>query len=232
MARPASKSLKYAGPPENLVVVEGADDFYAIGHLCDIHKIMPFFRLEVPASEAGMGDSGGYETLRESMEARFLQNELKAVGFIADADDNLNGRWNSLRDVLIKRCGYAPENVPANPDPAGTIIVQNGRPKVGIWLMPDNQANGALEIFLRAMVRPDDPLWKYAEACVAGLPNVPSAERNWTNKAVLHTWLAWRKDTPGKPIGQAMGGRDFNPYAGNALAFLDWLRRLFELPAA
>ena len=236
MARGKPKPLrteKNAENAGNLIVVEGADDFYAIGHLCDIHGVFNFLRLEEAGTLKGAGSSSGYETLRASIDIRIAESGLKAVGFIADADDNCDGRWQSLRDVLISDlCGYTPENVPLNPDPAGTVIVQMGKPKVGIWLMPDNQTSGALEIFLRAMVPPDDLLWKYAEECVTGLPIVPSAERNWTNKAVLHTWLAWRKDTPGKPIGQAVTSRDFNPYAENSLGFVDWLRRLFELPAA
>lgn len=216
----AAKLLKYPGPRENLVVVEGSDDFYALGHLCDIHKIMPHFRLE---------EAGGYTTLRDSIDTYLLESQLKRIGFIVDADERIEDRWTSLRDVLHSDlCGYS--TVPLKPIKGGVVIAEEKRPVVGLWVMPNNQDSGALEEFLRTLVPDTDPLWSYAEECVANLPVLPdSATNNWKSKARLHTWLAWRKDAPGIPIGQAMKGRDFDPFSEPAQELIAWLRRLFAL---
>jgi hypothetical protein len=71
-----------------------------------------------------------------------------------------------------------------------------------------------------------------AETTVANLPLLPypddEGKANWEAKARLHTWLAWQEE-PGKPIGQAITKRFLDPEATEAQAFLDWLRRLFEM---
>jgi hypothetical protein len=53
----------------------------------------------------------------------------------------------------IESYGYT---FPEFPNPAGTILPQNGdKPKLGIWLMPNNQYPGMLEDFLMPLANPD-----------------------------------------------------------------------------
>ena len=184
---------------------------------------MPHFRLE---------EAGGYTNLRDSIDTYLLESQLKRVGFIVDADESIEDRWASLRNVLHSDlCGYS--TVPEKPVIGGTIISEEKHPVVGLWVMPNNQDSGALEEFLRTLIPDTDPLWQYAEKCVAELPVLPEmVTENWKSKARLHTWLAWRKEAPGIPIGQAMRGKEFDPFSESATELLAWLRRLFDLELA
>jgi hypothetical protein len=55
-------------------------------------------------------------------------------------------------------------------------------------------------------------------------PRFPEEHKS---KAYIHTWLAWQKE-PGKPLGQAVTARYFDPNAAQAVKLIDFLRRLFE----
>src|SRR5271157_1332160 len=95
------------------------------------------------------------EALRclESVPIRLKASEEDdIVGVVVDADTDLNSRWQSLRDRLLK-LGYA--NVPQDPVSGGAILAPPGEkllPRMGIWIMPDNKARGILEDFLRFLV--------------------------------------------------------------------------------
>ena len=220
MPRPPRGPLKDEGPQSNLLVVEGSDDFHAFISLFDAHKIRSQCRLE---------DGGGYERMRDSIDTRVDESGLERIGFVVDADENITDRWHSLQGAL-SLARYA--SIPDVPDPAGTIIREEGRRTIGIWIMPNNNLPGALEEFIRLLVPEDDLLWSHAEKSVAELPAFPKdLEGNWQSKAKIHTWLAWQEE-PGKPIGQAITKRYLNPKAEEAQRLVNWLRRLFALDIA
>ncbi len=89
------------------------------------------------------------------------------------------------------------------PEKNGTIVNSKGKPRVGIWLMPDNDVDGMLEDFCRQLV--DDQALKFASNCVqqAKDKQITSFIDNHHSKAVVHTFLAWQNE-PGMPIGQAI----------------------------
>ena len=218
MPRSPRLPLKDEGPQTNLLVVEGADDFHALISLLDADKLRGRCRLE---------DGGGYETIRDSIDTRIDESGLERIGFVIDADENINERWESLRDVLITRCGY--KDVPRVPEAEGTIIHEDDKVTLGLWLMPNNVLPGALEEFIRLLISESDPLWDYAMASVENLPVYPNPlTDNWMSKAKLHSWLAWQEE-PGKPIGQAITKRYLNPRTQQAQMLFNWIRRLFSL---
>ena len=101
--------------------------------------------------------------------------------------------------------------------------------RVGVWVMPDNQGTGALEDFLKELIEEEDPLIRHAEesasqavALGAGFPE------KHTNKAVLHTWLAWREQ-PGRPYGLAIKLRYFRDDSEAAQRFVAWFSRVFGI---
>lgn len=218
--------LKYEGVLSGVLLVEGSADFYVVGHLCKEYAIefTEYFSLISPM---------GYTQLRDSLDTYLDQSELDYLGIVVDADADLSRRWQSLRDRLSDNlCRYDLAQLPNLPDPAGTIVVQTGRPRLGIWIMPDNQNMGAVERFLQQLVPANDELWEYAKTCVQSLPEKPQIPEesweNWSDKAHLHTWLAWRTNNPGKSIGEAITSKDLDITAVEAQAFIAWIRRLFE----
>jgi hypothetical protein len=194
------------------LLVEGNDDFHVVLNLCNVHHIPGTFDVI---------DKKGISNLHDSLSEELDTSDLKVLGILVDADTDVQARWQSLRDILTQ-AGYS---VPSQPTPAGTILVQEDKPKVGLWLMPDNHLPGMLEDFVAALVPEADPLLPYARECVQNLPEkrFPSVQRA---KADIHTWLAWQSE-PGKPMGQAITARYLNPESSQAQGFIDWLYALF-----
>ena len=122
--------------PDHILLVEGPDDKHVVLHLCLCHKMGPTFSIK---------DTEGFPNLSHSISSEIKAPGRLAVGILVDANGNVNDRWQAITAQLQK----ANVNPPSSPDPTGTIIAgQNGQPRVGIWLMPDNNASGELENFV------------------------------------------------------------------------------------
>jgi len=78
------------------------------------------------------------------------ENPPRVIGLVIDADrPDLAGRWTSIQSKFSKQ----PYDLPPIPIPDGTIIERrNGGPRLGFWLMPNNQVDGMLEDFCRDMI--------------------------------------------------------------------------------
>lgn len=155
-----------------------------------------------------------------------ITNEIKApgrtaVGFVLDANDELYDRWASINNQLRK----VSLGLPDKPIRSGTIVSRT--PRVGIWLMPDNESPGELEDFVAQMIPDDDPIWPLAKQYIGG---IPEADRQFTLKkarrAEVYAWLSARKN-PGL-MGAAIGKHDLKTDGTVCREFSQWLRRLFE----
>ena len=115
--------------------------------------------------------------------------------------------------------------VPTHPNPDGTII--KGTPRVGIWLMPDNESSGELEDFVKQMIPTGDPVWPLSQRYIDG---IPQANRKFADRkklrAQLYAWLATREDP--KKMGSAIGAHDLNMDGILCKKFVVWLMALFE----
>ncbi|HSI86418.1 MAG: DUF3226 domain-containing protein [Candidatus Methylacidiphilales bacterium] len=203
-----------------ILLVEGVDDYNVVLNIQGHHNIRPLDKKEIRNTE-------GYTRLLTE-----LPIHLKAglpdsiVGAILDADENLAHRWQSVSDKL-KELGYS---VPRIPDKHGTIIgsPRVPLPRVGIWLMPNNQTNGVLEDFLHFLIPAGDRLIPYAKEVIdtEALP-----EQRFSDlariKALMHTWLAWQQE-PGKPFGLAIKARYLDAGLPEAQSFVTWLQKLYS----
>lgn len=199
--------------------VEGPDDQHVIYSLMKYYQLEDLFMVEPKT-----GIDNLLKALRVQLKPLDEDIPLDRLGILVDADTDMSARWTAIRTVLM-RSGYA--TVPQEPDTLGTIIQQDGRPVIGVWLMPSNDRNGILEDFIRLLVPAGDRLWPQAEACVSHITNEDrrfSPERY--SKALIHTRLAWQAE-PGKPLGQSITARYLDPDAPNAQELIAWLRRLF-----
>ena len=196
---------------DRVLLVEGPDDKHVVQHLCQVLELKQEFRI---------ADKEGYANLRKAITPEIKRSGQCAVGIIVDANDNLRGRWQAISNEL-KSVGIAPPNAPS---PQGTVIA--GKPRVGIWLMPDNKAQGELEDFVEKLVPSADPVWPRAQNYV---DDIPAGDRKFkpekTLKAKLHAWLATRADP--RRMGSAIGAGDLNVEAPLAKALGNWLRSLF-----
>lgn len=202
-------------PPERLLLVEGESDLHVVHHLCRRQdEPMPSFQIQ---------DKGTLGQVLDAIGPEFKVSGRKALGVLVDADDSLADRWGDLSN----RCRAANIDLPHQPTTTGTILEPgNGRPRIGIWLMPDNESPGELEDFVQTMVPTDDPVWPRSEIYI---DRIPVADRRFRPgkllRAKLYAWLATREN-PGR-MGAAIGARDLrvDGVLGSTLA--RWLRSLF-----
>ena len=210
--------------------VEGRDDVHVVKHLLLRHRIdCPLERDSRPPREfapnapeiRGVHDK---DAVLDSIETAVRVSNGRSVGFLLDSDGEPRDRWRAVCDRLQVFELDLPDEIPADGF-VGDVV--KFRARVGVWLMPDNQREGAVEQFLEDLVDDEDALFPIAERSTA------EARRNGAEfpaakyrKAVLHAWLAWQK-APGLPYGTAVKAQFFRNDSPAALAFVDWYRRVF-----
>lgn len=72
---------------------------------------------------------------------------LRSIGVVRDADDNAQGSFQSVRDSI--------RNVGCQP-PAMHGEFSNGAPSIGVFIVPDGSAAGAIETLCRQSVQGTD----------------------------------------------------------------------------
>lgn len=199
-------------PLNRVLLVEGRDDEEIVRRLRDRHQQVPAFSIL---------DKRGYPSLRDSIVPEIQAPGRHAVGILVDANDDLSARWQSVADRLREGGHLAP----SSPDGAGTII--DGRPRIGIWLMPDNEVGGEVEEFVARMIPDADSVWPLSQRYVQG---ICTEHRKFKEKKIrraqVHAWLATRKDP--RQMGLAIAARDLEVNGVLCQRFVDWLTRLFS----
>ena len=218
---------------DRMLLVEGRSDEQVVLHICNRHSSFSVegelgseyvelnYKPSLSFSVAVMGSDS--ELLTD------LRNQLspprtpQVVRIIMDADDNIAERWDDIK----KRIARVGIDLPANPNPEGTIVSTQGLPRVGVWIMPDNQSSGALEDFARQMLPDGDPVWPLSQEYIEGIPQEHRrfSERN-TLKAQFYAWLATRRQ-PGL-MGAAVGAEDLDIDGALCQRFIVWLEELFR----
>lgn len=213
--------MVYIKSDRHVLIVEGTGDEHVVLHIADKDDSTLEFSILPPKR--------GIDPLLNAIEQDLKVAGRKAIGILADANDDRDARWQAVTD-RIRRAGLGIDP-PAHPDPAGTIIREAARrPRVGIWLMPDNQSPGELEDFVAAMIPDGDPIWPRAETYINEIiRDIPNPPRKFTEKkaqrAKVHAWLATRKRP--RQMGAAIGTGDLDTEVTLCQSFADWLRRLF-----
>ena len=213
------------------LIVEGNDGI-ALAVLCRKRRLPLPLGYEPENFKKFVINSGGYTkalfVLKESLDDPTLTN----IGIIVDANDvGASARWQTIRRILAEK--YAETSLLQADQQIGSKIVQEENlPKIGVWIMPDNQSAGYLEHFLAGLIPENDSLWIHATDTVKNLQqeNFNELTSAKIGKAYLHTWLAWKRE-PGKPFGQAVDADYFDANAASVQPFLDWFRLTFILNA-
>ncbi len=214
----ANKGVNPFGKSPRMIVTEGSNDMHVIAALCMKHEVQE-------------GAFTIYDGGSDSQAIKFFNTSLmgsvppEVMGIVIDADNpSLEKKWHVLRESLIS-LGYM---VPERPEPNGTVIEHRNMPKVGVWLMPDNQVDGMLENFCEKMASPEHI--EYAKECAlkARENGIGSFVDVHIPKAVIHTYLSWQ-NSPGKPLGQAITAKVLDHDVEIAHKFTSFLKRLFSV---
>ncbi len=206
---------------KSALLVEGKDELHVLSQLLEHHQVPENFRIK---------NKEGIDVLLETLDVELIAGGLERLGVVIDADTAPTSRWQSLRSIFAQSGCPLPDQA----DPLGTIVELSGRrlARVGVWVMPDNAAEGMLEDFARSLVPPGDALLVFAEECVDEVIARDCRFRpSYRSKALIHTGLSWQKE-PGTPLGLAIKNHELDAGADYALPLMGWLRRLFDLDSS
>ena len=198
-------------PASKVLLVEGVDDEHVVRHLRKSLNLELTFECR---------DEKGIDNLLKAIPLQIKVPGRQVVGILADANTNVHSRWQAIANKLSVADVLPPDTL----DGDGTII--DGMPRVGVWLMPDNNHPGDLEDFVVKLVPEDDAVWPRA---VEYIDNIPISDRKFkeqkTMRAKLHAWLATQEEP--RQMGAAIGRGSLvaGPSAKN---FANWLEKLFS----
>ena len=165
----------------------------------------------------------GRDNILKTVNEEIDVSDRAVVGILLDADNDLAKRWKKLKCKLQENDIGLPEK----PNPSGTIIEgTRRRPRIGIWLMPDNQSPGELEDFIVKMIPAGDPVWPRSESYIDGIPeNDRKFKTGKILRAKVYAWLAAREEP--RKMGLAIKAKDLDITGATCADFLDWLRKLY-----
>lgn len=208
MARPNS-SL----PKPRILLAEGQDDEHVVRHLLRRRQFTLDFDIE---------NREGVAPLPDSIGAELRAPGRQALGILVDADTDLPSRWDAVRTRLRAES----IELPGRPSAGGTAVIAAGKPRVGVWLMPDNASSGELEDFVVQMVPAGDPVWPMAQHYIDTIPKqARKFSQQKTQRARLYAWLAAREDP--RRMGSAIGASDLEVDGVLCRTFITWLQVLF-----
>lgn len=144
---------RYEG--KHVLLVEGINDCHVIMALCGVCGVPENFGIYQCGNDI--------EALRR-LNALILQSDgPEIIGIVVDADSpDFISRWRQIKEKPELKVYPFPDE----PTPDGIIVAgQNGKPKLGVWLMPDNKNPGMLEDFLIDLA-PQDGI-DAAKNCIA-----------------------------------------------------------------
>ena len=201
---------------DKVLLVEGVNDCHVVMALCKAHNVPETF---------GIYECGSDGRVLRRLNALIISyNRPQVIGVMLDADTSLEGRWQSIKSQL-QHYSYT---LPKTPDADGTVVETSSdeEPKLGFWLMPNNQDSGMLEDFCAELAQPES--LAFARECVeqAHARQITRFKEVHRSKAVIHTYLAWQ-DKPGYPLGIGITSQVLRPHTDVAVKFTNWLIRLF-----
>lgn len=200
--------------PARVLLVEGPDDKHVVRHLCD--RTASSLEFEIVTKY-------GVSNLVPAIYEEVMAPGRKAVGIVVDADDSLQARWNAVSHRLRNEVNVP---TPTALSRDGASIEENGFPRIGVWIMPDNESSGEIEEFVRTMIPEGDPVWPLSRQYIEGIPkSVRKFSNGKKTRAEVHAWLATRK-TPSL-MGAAIGQGELRSDGELCRRFLKWLENLF-----
>lgn len=223
-ARSSSTPVNCKAKTPHLLVVEGKNDCHVITHLAAQNGLESSFGIWQGDNDAGAVD--GFAGFLAASGSR-----PTILGIVVDCDSSEDGhrvaserRWTQIAKTLASY----PYQFPPSPLQTGTILDQmGGHPRIGVWLMPDNKREGAIEDFLLQLVPPAAVAFARECAKAAKAQDFGDYKLVHESKAAAHTYLAWQ-DEPGRPLGSGVRQRSFDANSPAAHPFIQWLRDLFQ----
>ncbi len=198
----------------NVLLVEGNDDCNIIKKICEDNNI--------DENSFGFCNCKNDDKVLSKLNSLLRLAEAEIIGVILDADDNIKKRYAEIK-YKVKDFYTLPADFPKT----GLVVEKERLPKLGIWIMPNNQDNGALEEFYLNLATGIDTKFIDDTIKQAEKKNLTSFKPQHRKKATIHTYFAWQ-DKPGMPLYSAINNIALNNKADIAKKFKSWLTKLFS----
>ncbi len=204
----------YQCEAKSVLLLEGSDDCNIISKFCEDNAIRADF---------GFCNCGGDNQVLHKLNALLKKSDPpEVIGVILDADQNIDERYQEIK-AKVADFYNLPKNMPKD----GLVHLEKGLPKLGIWIMPNNQDNGALEEFYLELATDIDTAFINNTIQEAEKKELTSFKSQHRKKAIMHTYFAWQ-DTPGMPLHAAINKIVLDNNAEIAHVFKGWLISLFN----
>ena len=213
------------GDNSRRLVVEGIDDLYSVVGVMRAHISWPADQVKAPVWIDRFGSVD--EILKpDHINMLMKSSNIQMLGIMVDANSNCSSRYKSIYDRFSEFFPNTPRKLPRD----GMVVENDDRRRFGVWIMPDNVSDGALEDFLIPLI-PDagQALLKHVDASVETARNVGASYRDaHANKARLYSWLALQ-DPPTQNPRQALYSKALDPRLPTAMPFVTWFKKLYRL---
>lgn len=221
-----------------LLLVEGVNDKSFFEAFCKMLQLDADVRVAPPRELGGndrFNSKQGAINYLPLLLKRLATGGIERIGLVLDADQQVNGS-GFARTVAQVEAVLAPAGFITPPLglPNGGLVFHhnNGLADFGLWVMPDNAADGILEDWISQTVPTSGSggaLLAHAEKTVASLPlnvNMPPIKPARMKKAEVATWMAWQ-ERPGEGLYYTVEGNLLDPGASLYVGLSAWMRRIF-----
>lgn len=196
-----------------LLLVEGRDEFHLF------RKLIESCFSDRPGIQ--VMDIGGKTTLAKNLKtvhtAARSRPSLRTIGVVRDADASAAASFQSVHDS-VQQAGYTP--------PPTHAQFSDKNPSIGIFIVPDGSAPGAIETVCRRSVQDDE-----AASCVAAymdcLEEHDALRSNNRDKTFTHAYLAATSD----PVARVGEGALRGVWNFHSPAFADLRNFIHDLAA-
>ncbi len=217
------------------LLVEGEQDRLFTEACCELIGLKGHIQIGPPSwlagnSRAGNGKNNAIKLLPDLI-GQANDGNVTHIGLVIDADFHathglgFEKTWNTVTTLLAQN-GYQIPDKPTAASAGFCLPHQDGLVDFGLWIMPDNFADGMLEDFIKGSITQSEQiLLQHACQTVASLPTTKFKPHH-QSKAEVSSWMAWQ-ESPGQGLNGAVGGRLLDFDTGLAKQYVEWLKKVF-----
>jgi len=190
---------------KKILLVEGLSDQGFFEQICKLLDLDTRVQVAPPKGLGGRYNSkeGVFKHVSDDLLPDLIDDRLSQLAIIIDADYATHhglGYEKTLNRVknIVSEYGFSLKRSTSK-EVGLCFESDDGFADLGVWIMPNNQADGMLEDWIKCCIINDEQaLFQQASQTVANLVN-PKFGENLRTKAEIATWLAWQK-TPGQGL--------------------------------
>ncbi|MDD2609337.1 MAG: hypothetical protein PHX60_06520 [Giesbergeria sp.] len=216
---------------KNILLVEGESDRGFFEALCKQWRLPVQVKVSTPRDAGHAKDTkqAVLSVLETTYLSQLADGQIERLAIAVDADRVSDGggfeRTLTQLSQRLHPAGYA---LDTSTEPGGLLFTHNdGLHDIGVWIMPNNADEGALEHWIQINLHPaEDALMQHARASIDQIPHGQKFKSSRRTKAEVSTWLAWQAE-PDHGLWQAAKPGLLDETAPQFQAIKAWLEKVF-----